>query len=494
MNKNTTILFFSVVITLCFLASSPSRGQETVWLTVEGGTGLEGDYKQVDISINNSEEVTSIEMKICDDEEDYLNTQECSFTSRQVGADCTCMASEVGGCAWVYFNGSDCSIGSGDGPVLNVTYRVKNDAPPGECRDLEPQEVVVEDEFGDPFPPGEIGLTAGVFCFKCIVDEDCPATGPCFDKSCDGNGICQFSYRCDDGLYCNGFEPCNFITGECGEGDDPCYPQLCDEGGDGCYCTENAHCEDGLYCTGVANCVDQACQRENPCVEPTPVCNEDPPQCEAADVTLTVHDGAGSQGSQDNLVDVWLFNPIHQVAGIIMDICDEGYYLACTECITEGLITEDFDCSVEELTNGCCRINLLELSGGSIIPGNRHIFTLTYDVSEGAPYECIEFNQENVDVANKNPPPQELTALSVSGEFCVLCKGNLDCNTTVDGLDAILFKVDFGELNCTNEDPCKSDFDCDGDVDGIDAVQFKADFGELGCTPCPGGIYPLCTY
>ena len=87
MNKNTTILFFSVVITLCFLASSPTRGQETVWLTVEGGTGLEGDYKQVDISINNTEEITSIEMKICDDEEDYLNTQECSFTSRQVGAD-----------------------------------------------------------------------------------------------------------------------------------------------------------------------------------------------------------------------------------------------------------------------------------------------------------------------------------------------------------------------------------------------------------------------
>jgi hypothetical protein len=70
------------------------------------------------------------------------------------------------------------------------------------------------------------------------------------------------------------------------------------------------------------------------------------------------------------------------------------------------------------------------------------------------------------------------------------CEGDFGCDGDVDGLDLIIFKVDFGRNHynnpCTLFDPCNGDFDCDGDVDARDAIIFKADFGRnRHNTPCP---------
>lgn len=70
------------------------------------------------------------------------------------------------------------------------------------------------------------------------------------------------------------------------------------------------------------------------------------------------------------------------------------------------------------------------------------------------------------------------------------CEGDFDCDGDVDGLDLIIFKVDFGRNyynnSCTRFDPCNGDFDCDGDVDAWDAIIFKTDFGRnIHSTPCP---------
>jgi hypothetical protein len=70
------------------------------------------------------------------------------------------------------------------------------------------------------------------------------------------------------------------------------------------------------------------------------------------------------------------------------------------------------------------------------------------------------------------------------------CEGNFDLDQDVDGVDAALFKDDFGRsfiLNpCTTVNPCIGDFSSDGKVDGTDAALFKQDFGRSQFqNPCP---------
>lgn len=82
-------------------------------------------------------------------------------------------------------------------------------------------------------------------------------------------------------------------------------------------------------------------------------------------------------------------------------------------------------------------------------------------------------------------------ALSVPAVFAQdACEGNFDCDEDVDGLDAGLFKIDFGRSfsnnPCMSEPNCSGDFDCDGDCDGTDAAKFKDDFGRSNFNnPCP---------
>ena len=90
------------------------------------------------------------------------------------------------------------------------------------------------------------------------------------------------STRCDNGLYCDGAEPCDPLTG-CEPGSVPCVaPQVCDEDLDACTgCSSDQGCDDGSPCTadqcvnGVGHsagidgcCVSVAdCDKQNPCTD-----------------------------------------------------------------------------------------------------------------------------------------------------------------------------------------------------------------------------------
>ena len=105
-----------------------------------------------------------------------------------------------------------------------------------------------------------------------------------------------------------------------------------------------------------------------------------------------------------------------------MDICDVDNYLTCTECVTTGR-TIDFNCAINELPNGCCKVVLASLSGNLIAKDSGDIITIKNDVSEEAPAECRDITLENVKVADDKEIP--LDACLESGEFCFAVCGDI---------------------------------------------------------------------
>jgi len=143
----------------------------------------------------------------------------------------------------------------------------------------------------------------------------------------------------------------------------------------------------------------------------------------AADVTLTVGNGSGLPGSNENPVVVSLDNPNDRIKGIEVAICDTDDYLSCTECVTTERAS-DLACLVNEVsepdesTYRCCKVILSSLTGGGLIEtGAGPVFTLIHDVSEEAPEgECRNLNTEELNIADENLDPLEVT--SEPGEFC----------------------------------------------------------------------------
>lgn len=125
----------------------------------------------------------------------------------------------------------------------------------------------------------------------CTTDTCDPQTGFCVFKAVDS--------KCSDGLFCNGDERCDPLTGciagtpvACLNADGiACTEEKCDEALDTCplkgvpnhslcptgdvcdptngcipgkSCTTSAQCSDGLYCTGAETCVSGICQGGTP--------------------------------------------------------------------------------------------------------------------------------------------------------------------------------------------------------------------------------------
>ena len=103
---------------------------------------------------------------------------------------------------------------------------------------------------------------------SCQYDSDCEDSIPCTIDSCDtstGTGICQHSPNddlCDNGIFCDGQEICNTISG-CMQGNDPCddgvlcTEDICNEVDSSCSnVANNALCETGLFCDGINKTCD----------------------------------------------------------------------------------------------------------------------------------------------------------------------------------------------------------------------------------------------
>lgn len=103
-----------------------------------------------------------------------------------------------------------------------------------------------------------------------------PASGVC------ENGECAIHEHCDDRVFCNGVESCNFVSRTCGPGPLPCSEdQICQEGLRRCRdveCMVDEECDDGVNCTTdtcndfACSNIEMACPSGQFCIELTGAC------------------------------------------------------------------------------------------------------------------------------------------------------------------------------------------------------------------------------
>jgi hypothetical protein len=131
---------------------------------------------------------------------------------------------------------------------------------------------------------------------------------------------------------------------------------------------------------------------------------------------IAVGDGAASPGTKNVSVNVTMDN-VDPIKGIQMDICDDDNYLTCTGCETTAR-TSDFQCATNERESGCVGIILVAFGGDSIDAGTGPIFSLNYDVADGAPStECINLTPGETKASDENNDP--VGATTEAGEFCI---------------------------------------------------------------------------
>ena len=88
------------------------------------------------------------------------------------------------------------------GPIFTISYNVSEDAPIGECRDLNPQNVVVTDMLGT-----ELSATSypGEFCFIACGDV-CPPGNPS-SMDCGDNEVDIYVIMCEVDFALTATEP-----------------------------------------------------------------------------------------------------------------------------------------------------------------------------------------------------------------------------------------------------------------------------------------------
>ncbi len=124
---------------------------------------------------------------------------------------------------------------------------------------------------------------------------NCDDMDACTEDACDAaTGMCAheatlIAGACDDGLFCNGSETCDTLSGDCVAGAAPCaVDQLCREDSDECAappeCATDALCDDGSFCNGM-----ETCGADGFCVAGVAPCGPDQPCNEEVDACFVSH-------------------------------------------------------------------------------------------------------------------------------------------------------------------------------------------------------------
>jgi hypothetical protein len=501
-------------------------GTRQVEMTLGFGSGVIGSLSSVDPPVTNlmnvqlknpSREVDGILMTVCD-ENDYLILAGCKVVDAYKD-DFDCVVNELSnGC------GTAALAPKGTvydpilpGPTTKTIFNIGFDVAP--CR------------------------KRGTACtaMECSVSHE-----PCKQDSDCGPGRCSVST-----LLCNS----NFECGRCSISQSSCVQQSDCPSGQTCVysetcvfsetCSEIVDCgcyQQGATCSaGAANCYRFDRTKLCDCEETDCYFMEDScPPADTGDVWVTIEDlkvndplgnqlGAlavptpfenftvtcdsnadcsrGSVCSTDTCSGV---NCVHTPSGVVT--CNDGIFCTLTDrcsggyCVGTGdtcgsvfLCDEeadqclscpgDADCDgVPDSTDNCPSMPNGS-NGGICIAGS----------AKGAACldhcDCDLLNGYCTTAQEDSYPPGGNTL----GDACE-CEGNFDGNLTVDGLDAAVFKADYGRSGikrpCTTLDPCNGDFGCNGNVDGLDAAVFKGDFGRSGIkNPCPPSeTDPWCVY
>ena len=140
-------------------------------------------------------------------------------------------------------------------------------------------------------------------------------------------------------------------------------------------------------------------------------------QSQGGTATLTVGDGSGTPGSLGNQITVTLTNDV-PVGGMQLDICDEDDFMVCADKSCNVVDrASGFLCDINEQSDGCCRMLLVDITGGGLAEGSGPIFTLDYTVSTNAPAgACRGLDVQEAKIADDNQQPLDVT--SEPGEFC----------------------------------------------------------------------------
>jgi hypothetical protein len=199
----------------------------------------------------------------------------------------------------------------------------------------------------------------------CTADSCNEVNDSCDNVADDG--------ACSDGLFCNGTETCNVLTGceagaapDCNDGVG-CTTDACDEGGDTCTnVPDDGSCSDGQFCNGVEVCdltndcqagASPACDDGVTCTVDS--CDEVGDSCDNAPVDANCDNGLFCDGIEtcDALGDCQAGLGLDCDDGVscTIDACDEGTQ-ACDNTADDAVCDDGLPCNGAETcdsTNDC---------------------------------------------------------------------------------------------------------------------------------------------
>ena len=169
--------FLSIELLIVVLSSLmvvfPSVTYSQVTLDVGDGSGIPGSSENpVGVNLENlNDKIKGISVDICD-VGNYLTCMGCDTTGRTPGFICSTNELANGCVRVLLFSTQGGSIEEGSGPIFTLKYDISGGAPSAGCREINPEEVSVAGEDGDPLQAPAI-LESGEFCFlDCVNDED----------------------------------------------------------------------------------------------------------------------------------------------------------------------------------------------------------------------------------------------------------------------------------------------------------------------------------
>ncbi|TXD34819.1 hypothetical protein FRC96_12225 [Lujinxingia vulgaris] len=208
-------------------------------------------------------------------------------------------------------------------------------------------------------------------CPACEVNADCDDGIACTEDVCDTEaGECVVSTahtRCDDGLFCNGYEMCapedpQAAESGCVAGEPPvladgvsCTLDVCDEEND-----QIVHQGDDARCESDEPCAVSICDPVEGCVtepaEDGTLCMDDTMVCQGGDCIPCIDDAEGSadsgcSGGEPFCVDGACAQCEDSADCPMGLICDAG---VCTGCTTSEQCDDGASCTVEGCFEGSC--------------------------------------------------------------------------------------------------------------------------------------------
>ena len=210
---------------------------------------------------NLNAKIKGVSVDICD-EGNYLTCTGCGTTARTAGFSCSTNELEDGCVKLLFFSSQDYLIEEGSGPILTLQYDTSGGAPYGEYRNLNPEEVSMAGEDGNPLQAPVIVEPGKFPFFYCNSDHDCDDGLFCNSAETCLSGYCQSGVDpCpDDEIFCNGMEGCDEVNDVCTHSGNPCPPRAtCNEADDVCNCSQDEDCDDKLFCNGEEYCIEGTC-------------------------------------------------------------------------------------------------------------------------------------------------------------------------------------------------------------------------------------------